>query len=240
MNPVQTIARRRLLAGFVGLPAALVAIPGQALALVSPKRAAWSRADAAFRAAEDRAYYAQLAYDAARKASHANSAKLDRDCPPFPTEAMTVRDPERVAAFNARCSALNDEDGLGYGGPWAHFTLSGEPNINIVFADAPAERDHYLAIYREWMRPRLPYLQRRDGLYAAEAKAREAHELAEAQEITAARAMILTPSPTPKATAYKMELATSWRFRGIAWATTAYLAERTTRAEVMALADRPS
>jgi hypothetical protein len=238
MNPVQTIARRRLLAGLVGLPAALVAIPGHALALVSPKRAAWSRADAAFLAAEDHAWAAQQAYEAARKASHVNSAKLDRECPPFPTEAMTVRDPERVAAFNARCAARNDEDGLGYGGRWAQFVLSGEPNINSVFADAPAERDHYLAIYREWMRPRLPYLQRRDALYAAEAAAREAHALAEAQEITAARAMILTPSPSPKATAYKMELAANWRFRGIAWATTAHLAERTTRAEVAALADR--
>lgn len=136
MSPVQTIARRRLLAGLVGLPAVLVAIPGQALALVSPKR------------------------------------------------------------------------------------------------------DHYLAIYREWMRPRLPYLQRRDALSAAERAAREAHAAAEAVEITMARAMIRTPSPSPKATAYKMELATSWRFRGIAWATTAHLAERTTRAEVVALADR--
>ena len=161
-----------------------------------------------------------------------------RECPPFPTEAMTVRDPVRVAAFNARCEALDKEDDRGYGGPWAKFTLSGEPNINSVFADAPAERDHYLAIYREWMRPRLPYLQRRDALSAAERAAREAHAAAEAVEITMARAMIRTPSPSPKATAYKMELATSWRFRGIAGATTAHLAERTTRAEVVALADR--
>lgn len=114
---------------------------------------------------------------------------------------MTVREPRRVARFIQRHVEHYASS------PWApepdSFELGSAYSIEHEFADDPIQRDRLLAIYDDWMRPRLPHIARLEELRATARAGRANYVAAKRNLEGAAKALLVIPAPDASALAVK-------------------------------------